>query len=408
MAKRILIYTNHFYPENFKVNEIAALFAEENFEVQVVTGTPNYPAGKTYEGYGYFKRSKEKAGKVSVRRLPLIPRGSGSGIRLIFNYLSYFLSTFLYTVYLTFFKKKYDVVFVHHTSPIFIAISPIFYKWFRRPKMILWDLDMWPDTLVAMGVVKSEKVASILEKLVSWIYNRYDHILVGSRSFVAKAKKRVEEKKIEYFPNWAERVFVEGKLNSPTKDLDFPLSFNIMYAGNIGKAQDFKNVFKAMKLLQEESVNWLLIGDGREREWLEEQVKKEGMFPEVIFYGNNKLETMPYFFSQADLMFFSLKDEEIFSRTVPAKLQAYMASGKPVIGMINGEGAEIIEQARCGFVVPSGDYKKLAEVILEAHNMSHQALEALGANGKVYYEEHFSIDKRREQLMSLVMDRISF
>ena len=122
MAKRVLIYTNHFYPENFKVNEIAALFAGEDLEVQVITGVPNYPAGKIYEGYGFFKRNKEKVGEVRVKRLPLIPRGSGSGIRLIFNYLSYFLSTFFYTVYLSFFKKKYDVVFVHHTSPIFVAI----------------------------------------------------------------------------------------------------------------------------------------------------------------------------------------------------------------------------------------------------------------------------------------------
>lgn len=400
MAKRILIYTNHFFPENFKVNDVADLLAQENFEVKVITGIPNYPAGKIYKGYGFFNKTKETLGKIKIRRLPLIPRGKGSSVLLLLNYFSYFFSCLTYTLWISVFGKKYDAIFVHHTSPIFIAIPPIFYRFVRRnTKLILWDLDIWPDTLVALGVIKNKTVIDSIEKLSKWIYVKYDKIFVGSQSFLIKAKERVNLEKVEYFPNWAENVFVEDIKIAPDQPQEFPSGFNIMYAGNIGECQDFQTVFESIKILKDEDVNWLLVGDGRSREWLENEVRKEGIENKVHFYGNHKLQSMPYFFSQADVMFFSLKNDEIFYKTVPAKLQAYMASGKPVIGMISGEGAKIIEDSNSGLSVPSGNFKLLAQKIIELSKYNERELQRLGSNAKKYYAHNFSVQGRRNQLL---------
>lgn len=370
-------------------------------EVTVITGIPNYPDGKIPTGYGFFKRRRETLENVNVIRLWLIPRGSGSKLRMIINYISYFTSTFFYSLYIALFKKKYDVIFVHHTSPLFITISPIIYKWIRKPKMILWDLDMWPDTLVALGIIKSKRLISFLESSVKWIYKRYDTILIGSQRFTEKAKSRVNAAKVEYFPNWAEDVFIKGELVEPENKPTFPDGFNIMYTGNIGEAQDFDSVSKAMILLKENEVNWLIVGGGRWLSKLKEIVKKEGLAPKVKFYGNHPVETMPYFFSKADVMFFALQNKEIFAKTVPAKLQAYMGSGKPIIGMISGEGNQIIKNANCGLAVPSGDYKGFANGILKL-SAKKEKLDELGKNGLVYYEKNYSKENRKDQLKRVI------
>src|SRR5690554_70718 len=292
------------------------MLSEDGADVTVITGIPNYPDGRIPSGYGFLKRRKEIIDNVKVKRLWLVPRGSGSSVRMIINYISYFISTLFYTLYISLFKKKYDVVFVHHTSPIFITISPIIYKWIRKPKMILWDLDMWPDTLVALDIIKSKKLISFLETLVKWIYKKYDKILIGSKSFTERAKLRVDSSRVEYFPNWAEDVFIENVKIEPNNNTAFPDGFKIMYTGNIGEAQDFENVSNAMILLKNEEINWLIVGGGRWLNKLKEKIALAGISHKVTFYGNNPLDTMPYFFSKADVMFFSLQNKEIFSKTV--------------------------------------------------------------------------------------------
>jgi len=407
LAKRILVYTNHFYPENFKVNDVAHLLMDNDNEVTVITGVPNYPSGNIFEGYGIFKRNRELYNGIQVIRLPLIPRGSGTKFRLVLNYLSYFISCLIYTFYIVLFKKKYDVVFVHHTSPVLIAFHPILIKFFRNSKLILWDLDMWPDTLVAMGIIKSKYLIKNLEALMKWLYKKYDYILVGSKSFEEIALKRIGNSNVSYFPNWAENTFTDNVHSKECEKLNFkfPEEFKIMYAGNIGDAQDFENIFKAMQLLKDKPINWLFVGDGRKRKWLEKQIEEHNMTHRVEFYGSFDVSYMPYFFKRADVMFFSLKNEEIFTKTVPAKLQSYMASRKAVVGMISGEGNSLIKSSNCGYSVESGDYKSFARVIEDLSKMVPSEIETFGENGFNYYQEHYSLNKRKAQLR-LLMENI--
>lgn len=399
---RILIYTNHFSPENFKVNEIAeALNSEEN-QLTVITCIPNYPSGKIYPGYGFFTRTREKRGNMLIRRLPMIPRGSGSKLRIVLNYFTYFLSVLFYTFYISIAKKRFDVVFVHHTSPIFIAISPVIYKFFRRKsRLILWDLDIWPDTLKAVDAVKSEKVLSIIEKMVKAIYSKYDHILVGSKSFVKIVEERVKGVPVSYFPNWAEDVFTKRKITPLDPHPFIPSGLKIMFAGNMGEAQDIKTVFKAALALKNLPVSWLFVGDGRMRKWLETEVQENKMEDKFYFYGNHPIKAMPYFFSKADIMLVSLKDEEIFRKTVPAKLQAYLAFEKPILGVLSGEGAQIINESNCGWVSDSGNVEALQENVKRVINSSVEDLETKAKNGKNYFETHFKKELRLKQLQDL-------
>jgi glycosyltransferase involved in cell wall biosynthesis len=400
VAKNVLIYTNHYFPENFKVNEIADILVDNGFKVHVITGLPNYPSGKVFEGYGLFDRKvAEKSKNLKVTRLPLIPRGSGSKYRLILNYLSFFSSNLVYTIYLTLRRRKYDYILVHHTSPILVAVPPLMYKAFYGPKSILWDLDMWPDTLVAMGIVQSKRAIDFLEKIVAKVYKSYDYIFLGSENFFEKAEKRVEGAKLKYFPNWAEKEFFQAPIE--VNGVSFPTGFNILYAGNIGKAQDFESVLETMRILRNEKINWLIVGDGRDRENLEEKVKKENMESKVIFFGNRPLCQIPFFYSKADALFLSLKDEKIFHQTVPAKLQTYMTSGKPILAMLSGEGARIIDNSNCGFSVESGDYIGFSKIILTAKNLPESQLRSLGENGKKFYSNFYDIEKRKKQLFEI-------
>ncbi|MFT6745862.1 MAG: glycosyltransferase involved in cell wall biosynthesis [Glaciecola sp.] len=402
MARRILIFTNHFYPENFKVNEIADTLNDGVNEIEVITCVPNYPSGIFPEGYGFFTKNKERKKNMTIRRLPVIPRGNGSTMRIVANYFTYFLSTLFYTFYISIFRKRFDVVFVHHTSPIMIAISPILYKIFnRKSKLILWDLDIWPDTLKAVGAVKSERILSAIESVVRFIYSWYDHILVGSMSFVKIVEGRVRNVGVSYFPNWAEDVFINREITSPSEELSFPEGLKIMFAGNMGTAQDIENIFECAKLLKDEKIRWLFVGDGRMRKWLEDKVNSGGLSDKFVFYGNNPIKMMPYFFSKADVMLVSLKDREIFKQTVPAKIQAYMAFEKPVIGMLSGEGAELINESAVGWVSNSGDVESFAKNVKTILAGSDEELLLRAKNGKRYFDEYFRKELRFEQLAKI-------
>lgn len=401
MEKRILVFTNHYFPENFKINELTQKLSENNI-IHVITGLPNYPQGKIYDGYSVFEKSYEKIStNLSVTRLPLIPRRSGSKFMLIINYLSYFISCICYTIYLLF-KKKYDIVLIHHTSPIFICFPAIIYKKIKKSRLILWDLDMWPDTIVAMKIIKSNSIISFFELIVKFIYKSCDHVLLGSKQFFDKAISRISETKISYFPNWAEENIVKNKIINKKKIVFPENGLNIMYAGNIGEAQDFDSLINSIYNLRDKNINWLFIGDGRKRKSLINKLSKKKLDKKVFFYGNQALQSIPFFYSKADLMYLSLKDEDVFKNTVPAKLQSYMAAKKPILAMISGEAKEIITNANAGWVVESGNYKELTKLILQVLKADQNHLIKLGLNSFNYYQKHFSWEIRINQIQKLI------
>lgn len=389
---RILLVTQYFYPENFKSNDIAIELTKRGHEVTVLTGLPNYPEGKIHENYGFFKRTKENYQGVNVIRTWLVPRGKGGGIRLFLNYFSWAFFASIRALFLSF-QKKFDVILVHEPSPITQGLPAIVVSKIQKIPLHFWVLDLWPESLTSAGGLNNKAVLSLFEKMVKYIYNNSHKILISSKGFKESilAKGNYADKLV-YFPNWAEDSILKGNSNYPIPDL--PPGFKIIFAGNIGVAQDVNSVIKTALILKEKTdIHFVFIGDGRSKVQLEDFVLENDLNQTVHFLGRFPIDAMKTFFNQADVLLVSLKDELIFNVTVPAKLQAYLCTQKPILGMFNGEGASIIDDANCGLFVNAGDFKALAQKILKLYEMSIEERNILGGNGFKYFEENFTMSK---------------
>ena len=389
--EKILICTNHFYPETFRVNDIAFHLAEKGYDVTVLTAIPDYPKGKYYDGYGVFRRRKETVQGVKVIRGFIIPRGKGGAFRIVFNYFSFFISSILISIYLGLFHK-FDRIFVHETSPIMIGVPAIIVKKLQHIPLLFWVLDLWPESLQAAGGVNNIRVLKLFEKLTKWIYKNSDKILISSRGFEQSILDKGDFKdKIVYFPNWVDREMASDKQISLPQ---LPQGFIVMFAGNIGEAQDFEHIMDAaIRLRSHKDIHFVIVGNGRKFKWVESFVQNNSLEEQVHLLGRYPSETMPLLFSKADVMLVTLKDASIFNLTVPAKLQAYMSAGKPIVAMMNGEGPRIIADAQCGWSVPAGDAKGLAKCILEISSFDEEILLNKGSNGRRYQIDNFNVDK---------------
>jgi len=400
---RVLLVTQYFYPENFKSNDMAFELAARGYEVTVLTGIPNYPQGSFHKGYGWLKRRKESIKGVEVIRASLLPRGKGGGTRLALNYFSWAFFASVRVFFLSL-RKKYDVILVHEPSPVTQGIPAVVAKKMMKAPLYFWVLDLWPESLVSAGGVTNRYVLSFFEQMVKWIYNHSDKILISSRGFSESILQKGDYKdKLIYFPNWAESIFEDQHTFNTERLPDLPEGFRVMFAGNIGEAQDFENIMQAALLLREEkSVRFVLIGDGRKKDWVEGFIREHGLEETVYCPGRYPLEAMPAFFRQADVLLLALKDELIFNLTVPAKLQAYMAFGKPVVAMLNGEGGALIEDSGCGRVVKAGDSAELAHHILKLSKCSREVLESMGERGKSYCKRYFDLNHCMDHLENII------
>ena len=399
MEKRVLIFTNHFYPEYFKINDVLDWFSTENITTSVVTSNPNYPKGKIFKGFSIFG-SKKTHKKATVYRLPVIPRGDGNKLILSLNYLSYFFSLFLFNFWLIVTHKKYDTLLIHHTSPPFLFLPALMYKKIKGAKVILWDLDMWPQTLNSVGIIKSKGLINFLEDLFKWFYNQFDHILLGSERFKEFAQKRVNLYKTLYFPNWADLVFESQK---PIKRIFDPTKKVIIsYAGNIGQAQDFESLVKAVKLSKNRNYEIRLIGDGRAKESLKNLVTSEGLNDQIKFYDSVDSQNLLDFFKESDFLYLSLNNSPLFSKTVPAKFQTYLANGVPIIGLISGETNSLIKENNLGFSSNAGDTNTLSKIFDGLSNIQDPQYQKMKSNCKELYLKDFSSFKRKEELLKLL------
>lgn len=398
---RVLLITNHFYPEEFRCNDLAFELSRKGHSVTVLTGIPDYPKGKYHEGYGVFKKRVERVQGLKVLRSFIIPRGDGGRLWLVLNYVSSFMAQCFDAVLLGLFGR-YDYVLVHETSPVMVGVPGVIVSKMRRVPMDFWVLDLWPESLQDAGGVNNEKVLSFFRKMTTWIYHHSRKILISSRRFKESiCEKEDFEEKIVYFPNWADAA-LKDHTDLPMGVM-MPDGFRVMFAGNIGEAQDMENLMEAALALKEETdIHFCIVGDGRKRPWVEAFVKEHGLENIVHLLGRHPIEAMPAFFRAADLMLVTLKDSKIFNRTAPAKLQAYMNAGKPIAAMMSGEGAAVVAEAQCGLSVEAGNGKGLAELILRMKNFDTSELEAMGTAGKRYCEVNFSFQKAIETIEGLV------
>ena len=398
---KILIISQYFWPENFKINDLALGLKERGNEVTILTGKPNYPDGKFYPGYNFINRKVEYYQGIKVIRSPLIRRGNCSGVRLFINYISFAIFASFAAVFRL--SKTADAIFVYEPSPITVGIPALVYKYFSRAPIYFWIQDLWPESLIAAGDVKSKLILKLTDRLVRLIYRKSEVIFISSKSFKHSiTEKGVDSEKIYYLPNWAEDIY-----NEPVgrdKDIAGLLpskGFKIMFAGNIGESQDFESIVNAAeKTSGYDDIHWIIVGDGRKKSWIEQEIRLKKM-NNIHLIGRHPMRMMPSFFREADVMLVSLKDEPIFSLTVPAKIQTYLACGKPILAMINGEGADVIRESKSGYVVNAGDFNALADRAIEMYNMPKTNLDIMAKASKEFYLNNFNSKDLIDKLMSV-------
>lgn len=387
---RILLVAQNFYPEFFKSNDIASELVARGYKVDVLTGIPNYPEGVFPKGYGVFQKRVDTYKGAKVYRAFQIPRGrKASGVRLAINYLSFAFTSTFWVLFFFVFKKRYDAIIIHQTSPVTQAWPGLLLGKLRRVPIYTWVLDIWPDAMRSGGGVKNEKIISLINKFVQCVYRKSHKILISSEDFRELVNRDGDyNDKIIYFPNWCDDMLAMPIIGDTSS---LPNGFKVMMAGNLGSAQDIRTIMQAVLLLKDiEDINWVFVGDGSEKAYIEEFIKTNNI-KTVTLTGKRPFAEMPAYFQQADAMLLTLRAEFPHLRAVvPARLQSYMSAGKPVLGMIDGGSVRVINRSQCGICAAAADYESLAANVVYAYEHQEE-LRTMGKRGRTYFEAHFTL-----------------
>ena len=389
--KHILVVSQYYYPEAFRINDMCAQWVKRGYKVTVLTGIPNYPYGKYFEGYGLFKRRRETHDGVEIIRIPLIARGKGS-IGMVLNYLSFVFSGFFWKCFT---RQKADMVFNFEVSPMTQALVGVWFAKRRKIPCLIYVQDLWPENIQIVTGINSKLVLGPIGKMVDYIYRRCDRIFATSPSFVEMIGSRVPDcaEKISYWPQYAEDFYVpKAKGSSPLIPDDG--RFRVCFTGNVGQAQGLEILPHTAAKLKEncgDKLLFVIVGDGRSKQALINEIKAQGVEDMFLMIERQSAESIPDILGCCDAAFVSFMDNPLFENTIPAKLQSYMACGKPIVASASGETARIVEEAHCGVCSPIGDADALAGAIERL--MADDGLAAMGENARSYFEKHFVREK---------------
>jgi len=401
---KLLIVSQYFWPESFLINDIAIKLAELGHEVVVATGKPNYPDGDIFKGYkGWGLQHEESFGKIKIFRVPIWPRKKGRAVHLLMNYFSFVLSGLIFFPWMLR-GQHFDAILAMGLSPITAVIPGIPLKWLKRTKLTIWLQDIWPESLSATGHVQNKQIIRFVNWLVKGIYHFSDTILVQSRSFVEPVSRLSGFDKVVYFPNSV--ALLNPKLDSPDvpssllKELE--KSFSIVFAGNIGTAQAVETIVEAVKKIKSETkIKLFLVGSGVCLDWVKKQ-KEESDLNNLYLAGRFPMSVMPAIFHRASALLVCLKDKPIFAYTIPSKVQAYLAAGRPIIASLKGEGARVVTESGAGLVCDPENAEALADRIMDLYLMSKAERDHMGASGKRYCAKNFDMNKKVQELVSIL------
>jgi glycosyltransferase involved in cell wall biosynthesis len=401
----ILIVTQYFWPEEFRINDLALGMQARGHRVSVLTGIPNYPGGRYFDGYGFFGRRRENFEGVEVIRVPLLARGAGGGLRLALNYLSFALFASLLGPLRC--RGRYDAILVFEPSPITVGLPARVLRSTTGAPVLFWVQDLWPESLAAAGAVKSRGLLALAARLTRFIYSGCDRILVQSRGFVEPIMRLgVARERIAYFPNSAEALYQPVALAADAPErARLPEGFRVLFAGNIGAAQDFETILAAAELLKGEMrIHWIILGDGRMSDWVRAEVVRRGLEHCVHMLGRFPVESMPRWFAAADAMLVTLKREPIFAYTIPSKIQSYLACARPIVAGLDGEGARIVTESGAGYAVPAQSPQALAAAVRQMAALEEAGRLAMGQAARRYFEAHFERSRLLEQLEAWMLE----
>lgn len=390
MKKHILVISQYFFPEQFRINDICEEWVKRGYKVTVVTGIPNYPQGKFYDGFGVFKQNKQTYRGIEIIRLPIVPRGNNS-LMLVLNYASFVVSGYFWQLFTS---LKPDNVFIFEVSPMTQALPGVWLSKRRKIPCYIYVQDLWPENVEIITGIKNKTIINTIGKMVDYIYKNSTGIFTTSRSFVeAIISRGVEKEKVNYWPQYAEDFYVpiEKQHIEEIPNVD---NLNITFTGNIGQAQGLDILVEAAKILKEDyqvdNVTFNIVGDGRYKEKFKQKITDNEVTDMFHFVGKQKPEKIPDILASSDVAFLSLIKDPLFSKTIPAKLQSYMACGMPILAAADGETSTIIFESECGICVPSGDAYALAQGILEYLEMPSEKIAGIGTKARSYYDDNFN------------------
>ena len=396
---KILIVSQYFYPENLRINDLVFSLKKRGHYVEVLTGKPNYPNGDYFEGYSWKSPNEELIDEIKINRVNLILRKRGGGFNLFLNYISFVISGCFRLIDI---DKKFDKVFIYAPSPITVGIIGILAARKFKCKSYLWVHDLWPESVKFAGGIKSSLILKPIDIMTRVIYKYSDKILIQSPLFKNYLKKQeVDLNKIEYYPYYAEEYYTQVNCKKEIES-KFPKGFNLLFAGNIGRAQNLDTIVSTIEKLKFFDINVIILGDGRDKKRIQELIKEKNIESKFYFLGVFKPEEMAYFFACADALLITLKKADIFSYTIPGKLQSYLACGKPIIGALDGIGKKIILESGAGYCTKAEDIEGLKNNILKIFNLTQKNRKIFGENGIRYFNENLNKNKLIEKLEYLL------
>lgn len=388
---KILVVCQHYWPESFRINDICDFFVSKGCEVDVLCGIPNYPTGKFFDGYSYFKNRRQIHNGVNIVRAFEIPRGNNTNSKIFLNYISFPIASLFHIPRLM--TKKYDKVFVFTYSPIIMAISGIILAKIKKIELTLYVLDLWPENLFSVLKIKNRFLRYMARVISYWHYKQADKLLVMTDTMRKRIVEitKVSDDKIVTLPQACEKIYEKSILDTKLQER-FKDTFNILFAGNISPAQSFNTIIDAAKQLNKEgysSIHWIIVGDGMSRKWLEQQVKNNKLEDKFSFEGLKPVEEIPKYTYIADILTGCLVKSDLLEATVPAKVTSYIAAGKPMVMAIDGEARTLINDViKCGLAGPTEDSQQMAENIKAIYHLSNKERRAMGQRAHDYHFKH--------------------
>lgn len=403
-GKRLLVVSQHFWPEAFRITDIVEGFLEDGIQVDVLCGLPNYPKGEWFEGYRYTGPRRQNYKGAEVFRSGEIRRKGNTSVRIFLNYISFPVFSLFSLPRLA--GRKYDAVFCYETSPVMMMLPAILYAKLHRVPLTTYVLDLWPDNLYSVLPVKSPFLRKVAQGVSSWHYRRSTRLISMSDKLAEQLHSIIKGKPIDIavIPQYCEDFYARAV--SPQ---EWPIepsdSFTILFAGNLSPAQDIENLVDAVKLVVEEHklpLRCLIVGDGMSRDSLEEYVKKTDMQDTIVFCGSYPPEEIPCWAAAADALFAGLSKSANLGLTVPAKLTSYFAAAKPLLIAADGEMARAAAESGAALVSAAGDASALAQNIASLLSMSKQEQAAMGAAGRTAYQTQYKRSILLEELKKFI------
>lgn len=401
-VRHILVISQYFYPESFRINDMAQEWVRRGYRVTVLTGIPNYPMGKFFEGYGYTKKRRETWNGVEIIRIPLIPRGRGA-VGMAANYASFLVSGFFWNLVS---RISADLVFTFEVSPMTQALIGCWYGKKHKVPHFLYVQDLWPENVETILGIHSPIVITPIQKMVDYIYRHTDKILTTSPSFVEVICGRsvpVPREKVHYWPQYAED-FQRPMEKRAVPEIPEDDSFKIAFAGNIGTAQGLEILPRTAELLADTKVRFVIVGDGRYQKELEQEIVRRKVQNRFVLIPRQPAERIPELLAACDAAFVSFRKAPLWQKTIPAKLQTYLACGMPVVAAAEGETERIIREAECGVCCEIGNAEALCSAVV---TMLSAPLEQMAKNSRSYFERSFDKRMRMDEMDAMFQSTVS-